>query len=213
MYLGNSYRRRLTKNGIEVHSLQYASPALQDLRRRCGDIDVCIRTDPDNLGSIFVFDEEAQRHIEAKSTSPEYAEGITAEQHRSMLSKARSDYASSPVRLGLLTAKVALRVDTAQIMEAGRSPRGKPKRAKASKTDRELMVQLEETRQSQLPLEPESDEPSHEDQPPEDVNSDGEVPLFPVRRGAGFAQASEIAIRSDQPSDCPRAEFGQERAR
>ncbi|MGJ8751098.1 DDE-type integrase/transposase/recombinase [Burkholderia pseudomallei] len=213
VYLGNSYRRRLTKNGIEVHSLQYASPALQDLRRRCGDIDVCIRTDPDNLGSIFVFDEEAQRYIEAKSTSPEYAEGITAEQHRSMLSKARSDYASSPVRLGLLAAKAALRVDTAQIMEAGRSPRGKPKRAKAPKTDRELMVQLEETRQIQLPLEPESDEPSDEDRPPEDVNGDGEVPLFPVRRGAGFAQASEIAMRTDQSSDRLPAEFGQERAR
>lgn len=213
VYLGNSYRRRLTKNGIEAHSLQYTSPALQDLRRRCGDVEVSIRTDPDNLGSIFVFDEQARRYVEAKSTSPEYAEGISAEQHRWMLSKARSDYASSPVRLALLAAKAALRADTAQIMEAGRSPQGKPKRAKAPKTDRELMVQLEETRQIQLPLEPESDEPSNEERQPEDINGDGEVPLFPVRRGTGFSQASEIAMRADQSSDRPPTEFGQERSR
>ncbi|WP_322103921.1 DDE-type integrase/transposase/recombinase [Paraburkholderia sp. J41] len=211
VYLGNCHKRRLTKNGIEVHSLQYTSPALQDLRRRCGDIEVSIRTDPDNLGSIFILDEEAQRYIEAKSTWAKYAEGLSAEQHRWILSKARGDYETLPVRFGLIAAKDALRVDMAQIVEAGRSR--KPKQAKAPKADRELMVQREETRQIQLPLEPESDESTHEERPPEEVNGDGEVPLFPVRRGPAPAQVPEIATHPIQSPDRPTVTSSQESAR
>ncbi|MFM0498923.1 DDE-type integrase/transposase/recombinase [Paraburkholderia caffeinilytica] len=180
VYLGNTAKRILSKNGIEVHALQYASPALQDLRRRRGDIEVTVRTDPDNLGTIFVFDEEARQYIEAKSTMPEYAEGITAEQHKWMLAKARKEYEASPLRLALLAAKSALRDDTARLIQGGTPSKTKSKPVKAANADREALMQREETRQAQLPLEP-TDEP---DLPDNDQGDEPDVPLFPIRRGA-----------------------------
>ncbi|OAJ60560.1 hypothetical protein A6V36_01840 [Paraburkholderia ginsengiterrae] len=179
VYLGNTAIRTLSKNGIEVHSLQYTSPALQDLRRRCGDIEVTVRTDPDNLGAIFVFDKENKCYIEAKCTIAGYAEGITAEQHRWMLAKARKDYDTSPLRLALLAAKSALRDDTDRLIRECSPTNSKSKPTKATNADREALMQREETRQIQLPLEPieEADEP-------DDIqNDDVDTPLFPVRRG------------------------------
>lgn len=179
VYLGNTAIRTLSKNGIEVHSLQYASPALQDLRRRRGDIEVTVRTDPDDLGTIFVLDEEAAQYIEAKCTIAGYAEGITAEQHKWMLSKAKKDYETSPLRLALLAAKSALRDDTDRLIRECSPTSSKSKRAKPTNADREALVQREETRQIPLPLETieEADEP-------DDIENDEvETPLFPVRRG------------------------------
>jgi putative transposase len=179
VYLGNTAKRILSKNGIEVHALQYTSPALQDLRRRRGDIEVMVRTDPDNLGTIFVFDEEARRYIEAKCTMPGYGEGITAEQHRWMLAKARKEYEASPLHVALLAAKSALRDDTARLIQGCSPSKAKSKPVKAANADREALMQREETRQAQLPLEPaeESDLSDNQD----DV---ADVPLFPVRRGS-----------------------------
>lgn len=182
-YLGNCSRRHLTKNGIEVHSLQYNSAALQELRRRCGNIEVSVRTDPDDLGAIFVFDDQSKRYLEARSTMPGYADGVSVEQHRWIRSKARRDYAASPMRHALLAAKADLRADTEKAMDAGRALRGKDRRKTLPKHERELMVQQAEARQQNLPLELESDEPSALDEPTEDLAHDHEVPLFPVRRG------------------------------
>ncbi|MGN8134617.1 DDE-type integrase/transposase/recombinase [Paraburkholderia sp. 22099] len=187
IYLGESKTRVLTKNGIEVNSLQYASLALENLRRRCGDIEVTVRGDPDNLGTIFVLDEEARQYVEAKCTLPEYAEGITAEQHSWMLRKARKDYKTSPFRHALLAAKVALREDTAKLIDEGNSTtmrrKGKAnvKRPKANRVERELMVQHEETR-PELPLEPDPDEDNSRISQPDDQDEYLDVPLFPTRR-------------------------------
>ncbi|MEX3669393.1 DDE-type integrase/transposase/recombinase [Paraburkholderia phenoliruptrix] len=187
IYLGESKKRVLTKNGIEVNSLQYASPALENLRRRCGDIEVTVRGDPDNLGTIFVLDEEARQYVEAKCTLPEYAEGITAEQHSWMLRKARKDYTTSPFRHALLAAKSALREDTTTLIEEGNSTttkrkgKAKVKRPKANRVQRELMVQHEETR-PELPLEPEPDEDNSPNSEPDDQDEYVDVPLFPTKR-------------------------------
>ncbi|MGC7405389.1 Mu transposase C-terminal domain-containing protein [Pandoraea pneumonica] len=189
-YLGSCSRRRLTKNGIEVHSLQYNSAALQELRRRCGNIEVSVRTDPDDLGAIFVFDDQSKRYLEARSTRPDYANGITVEQHRWILSKARRDYTGSPMRHALLAAKADLRADTAKAMEVGRALRGNDRRKALPKHERELMVQQAEARAQQLPLALEPDEPPAPEDLTKDLALDHEVPLYPVRRGAsGVAPA------------------------
>ncbi|MFM0428439.1 DDE-type integrase/transposase/recombinase [Paraburkholderia aspalathi] len=187
IYLGESKTRVLTKNGIEVNSLQYASLALEDLRRRCGDIEVTVRGDPDNIGTIFVLDDEAQQYVEAKCTLPDYAEGITAEQHSWMLRKARKEHRDSPFRYALLAAKAALREDTARLIEEGdptttkRKTKAKLKRQKAKREERELMVQHEEAR-PELPLEPEPDEDNFLNSQPNDRDECADIPLFPTKR-------------------------------
>lgn len=185
VYLGSTYTRKLTKSGVGLHSLQYTSTSLEDLRGRRGDIDLTVRADPDNIGAIFVFDEEAQQYIEAKSTNSEYAEGVTAEQHRWMLSKARKDYRSSPLHLALLMAKVELREETARLIADGGMAKRNTKRPKATRAEWEVMVQHEEMRQRA---------------PSRDISSENEVTstaeqfdeteetieplLFSVRRGS-----------------------------
>ncbi|WP_416448079.1 Mu transposase C-terminal domain-containing protein [Paraburkholderia sp. LFS083] len=177
---GSQRSRSDRQDGLRLTlTLQYASSALQDLRRRRGDIEVTVRTDPDNLGAIFVFDEEKKCYIEAKCTIAGYAEGITAEQHRWMLAKARKDYDTSPLRLALLAAKSALRDDTDRLIRECSPTNPKSKPAKATNADREALKRRQETGQIQLPLEPieEADEP-------DDIqNDDIDTPLFPVRRG------------------------------
>jgi putative transposase len=183
VYLGNSVTRTLGKNGIGAHGLQYASSALQDLRRRCGDVEVTVRTDPDNLGAIFVFDEEAKQYIEAKCTLAGYADGLTAEQHRWIESKAKKDYATSPRHFALLAAKSELRDYTARLIRECYPTKKRPKSGKATKGDREALIQREEARQGQLQLEPEVELESLSD--PQETNWDDQtdIPLFPVRRG------------------------------
>ncbi|CAH2920030.1 MAG: hypothetical protein CPSOU_3565 [uncultured Paraburkholderia sp.] len=117
VYLGNSTTRTLGKHGVGVHGLQYASHALQDLKFRLGNIKVTVRTDPDDIGTIFVFDEEEKQYVEAKCTLQGYADGVTAEQHRWMSSKANKDYKNSPRHLALLAAKSALRDYTARLLQ------------------------------------------------------------------------------------------------
>lgn len=183
VYLGNSAKRKLSKNGIEVHALQYASPALQELRRRRGDIEVTVRNDPDNLGSIFVFDAEAKQYIEAKCTLPEYADGITAEQHAWIRSKARKEYGDSPLPLALLAAKSALRDDTTRLIQECYPTKKRPKPSKPATGDREALVQREEARQGQLPLEPEIEPGEASGMPDTFLDDEPDIPLFPVRRG------------------------------
>lgn len=183
VYLGNSATRTLGKDGIGAHGLLYASPALQDLRRRRGDIKVTVRTDPDNLGAIFVFDEEAKQYIEAKCTLPGYADGLTAEQHRWILSKARKDYETSPRHLALLAAKSALRDYTDRLIQECYPTKKRPKPGKAGNVDREALMQREESRQGQLSLEPEAELDGPLDLPDTNWDDETDIPLFPVRRG------------------------------
>lgn len=183
VYLGNSMTRTLSKDGIGANGLHYASPALQDLRRRRGDIKVTVRTDLDNLGAIFVFDEDAKQYIEAKCTLPDYADRLTAEQHRWIGSKARKDYETSPRHLALLAAKSALRDYTARLIQECYPTKKRPKPGKAANGDREALIQREEARQGQLPLEPEAELDGPHDLPDTNWDDETDIPLFPVRRG------------------------------
>lgn len=145
---------------------------------------VRVRTDPDNLDAIYVFDEDAKRYIEAKCTLPGYADGITAEQHRWMLSKAKKDYEKLPLHLALLAAKSALRDYTARLIQECYPTKKRPKRGKAARGEREALMQREEARQGQLPLEPEAELDGPLDLRDTNWDDETDIPLFPVRRGA-----------------------------
>ncbi len=81
--LGRTEERRLTHKGIELYGLQYNSPELTALRRQLGDIlDVSLRIDDADLGQIIVLSPDKKRMFKVPSITPEYANGLSAWQHR-----------------------------------------------------------------------------------------------------------------------------------
>lgn len=81
--LGRSEVRRLTHKGIELDSLFYNSHELTKLRRKLGStIDVEVRVDNENLGSIIVFAPDRKEMFTVPAVNPAYANGLTEWQHR-----------------------------------------------------------------------------------------------------------------------------------
>ncbi|MDP2788109.1 MAG: DDE-type integrase/transposase/recombinase [Pseudomonadota bacterium] len=81
--MGRSEERRLTHKGIEINCMFYNSPELTDLRRQFGDkLDVEIRVNDADLGQIIVFSPDKTQMYTANVLTPEYANGLSAWQHR-----------------------------------------------------------------------------------------------------------------------------------
>ena len=81
--MGRSEERRLTHKGIELNGLLYNSPELTDLRRQLGDkLDVEIRVNDADLGQIIVLSPDKTRMFKANALTSEYANGLSAWQHR-----------------------------------------------------------------------------------------------------------------------------------
>lgn len=144
VYLGQVERRSLNKNGIQAHELRYNSDALQAMRYRYGDIEVTVRIDPDDLGTIYVLDEERKVYVTAQCTLPGYAEGLTIEQHKLIRKKAKSDYKKTPYAARLLSAKDAIREKTASILAAFQKATTKPpkKRSVLKREERALLQNM-----------------------------------------------------------------------
>ncbi|MGO4328764.1 transposase [Cupriavidus sp. M-11] len=135
VYLGRVAEPTLDRNGIRINSLQYVSDELQSIRSDRKSMKVTIRFDPDDLGTIYVLDPHRQEYISAPCTDPEYANGLTLEQHTLISKKARLDYAALPYRARLLAAKLELREFTDQLLQARKLPRkGKIRKADDAKT-------------------------------------------------------------------------------
>lgn len=136
VYLAQAERRHLNKNGIQANGLRYNSDALQDMRHRYGDIEVTVRIDPDDLETIHVLDERRQMYHAAQCIVPGYAEGLSAEQHKLIVKKAKADYESTPYAGRLLSAKAAIRESAAAIL-AQHQNAGKTTSKKRGKLNRE----------------------------------------------------------------------------
>jgi putative transposase len=81
--MGRSENRRLTHKGIEINCMFYNSPELTDLRRQFSDtLDVEIRVNDADLGHIIVFSPDKTQMFKANVLTPEYANGLSAWQHR-----------------------------------------------------------------------------------------------------------------------------------
>lgn len=116
VYLGKVERRVITKNGIDLHGLQYDSDAISDLYARYPKQEFTVRTDLDNIETIYVLDEEKKIYLEATCTTPGYAKGLTIEQHKSIQKKGREDYKNLPYRDQLLAGKAALQQLSSEIL-------------------------------------------------------------------------------------------------
>jgi putative transposase len=88
--MGRSHKRVLTHKGIEFEGLFYNSPDLTALRRREGSkLDVQIRVDESNIGSIFVLFPQNSVPHSVPALDPNYAEGISLWQHKIFKKRAR----------------------------------------------------------------------------------------------------------------------------
>jgi putative transposase len=144
VYLSQTERRHLSKNGIQANGLRYGSDALQEMRHRYGDIEVTVRIDPDDLETIYVLDEKRKIYVMAQCILPGYAEGLSTEQHKLISKKAKADYEMTPYAGRLLSAKAAIRERAAAILaqhrKTGEVPSKKP--SKLNREAREILQKM-----------------------------------------------------------------------
>ncbi|OYQ77102.1 hypothetical protein B9T12_09010 [Wohlfahrtiimonas chitiniclastica] len=85
------YVRRLSHEGIIFRRLFYNSEVLRNIRIFKGNrAKVIFRVDVQDLGKIWVLDEEQNLYIEVPATKSEYATGLTLFQHNHILQQKRN---------------------------------------------------------------------------------------------------------------------------
>lgn len=81
--IGAVATRVLTHKGIEINSLFYNSSELNEVRLKYGDkIEVSVRYDASDLGSIYVLEPEVGTAIKVPAIKQEYANKLTLFQHK-----------------------------------------------------------------------------------------------------------------------------------
>lgn len=113
VYLRPLEVRTMTSKGIEINTLFYTSRELEDLRLRNAlrsrDIKLQIRANHDNLGAIEVLHPETDTYFTAHCTRPDYAEGMTFEQHKFHKKNSALKYAQLDYMSRLLASKQEIR--------------------------------------------------------------------------------------------------------
>ncbi|QOT78360.1 transposase [Cupriavidus basilensis] len=127
VYLGQVATRQLDRNGVQLNNLQYTSDALQLIRGDKKSLEVTVRYDPDDLGTLHVLDLERKEYVAASCTTPDYAKGLTVEQHTLINRRAKKDYAALPLRDAMLAAKLELREFTERLLQTRRPPESRNK--------------------------------------------------------------------------------------
>lgn len=122
------YHRKLSHSGIKVCNLQYNSHELKLLSHRIGHkSSVRIRLDPENLGRIWIYDDQQEHFFVVPSVSEE-AEGLTVRQQkliRSMITAHRKELDTDTLRLAKVSLAKRLRdgLSSKKITERTRSKR------------------------------------------------------------------------------------------
>ena len=108
--------RQLSSKGIEINNLLYRSPELSDLRLRLGNMSLTVKPNPDDMEYIHVLHPESKTFFRATSTAPDYASGLSQEQHDIFRKRARDAYASLPYERALLQAKLEMFEEAKQML-------------------------------------------------------------------------------------------------
>lgn len=111
-------QRKLSSKGIEINCQFYKSDELERIRTVHGDIELTVRPDMDNLGSIVVLDPETRRYFKAFSTDPELAEGVSLEEDETIRRVAAAQYEALDHRSAYLIAKAEIRQEVKAMMTA-----------------------------------------------------------------------------------------------
>jgi putative transposase len=124
-----SETRTLTRQGIAWETLHYNSPALAQFRIRSGATQVRFRYDPDDLGTIYVFDPE-QGWLAVPAMHPEYAQGLSLYKHRVIRQQVLQDKRRSVDIQALAAARRRLQDLVAHEFARTRSSRGRKRAAR-----------------------------------------------------------------------------------
>jgi putative transposase len=114
--------RIASENGIQHKNLQYNSPALHALRNQHGDkLNVQIRWDSADLGSIFVIHPDEPEPIKVLALDSDYASGLSLYQHERIQTYTRQVMRKEDSKSTRLEAKLAIaRIVQAAMERAGR---------------------------------------------------------------------------------------------
>lgn len=132
VYLGQVAKRRLDRNGVQLNNLQYTSDALQRIRGDKNSLEVIVRYDPDDLGSLHVLDPESKEYVVASCTTPDCAVGLSIEQHTLIARRAKAHYAALPLHDAMLAAKLELREFTERLLQTRMVPKSRKKKNNAA---------------------------------------------------------------------------------
>lgn len=82
--LGQQDERRLAHDGLTIDYIRYNSLDLGKLRKRLGSVinDISVRSNPLDLGYVFVVDPQSHEHLRVPAVNFEYASGISYWQHK-----------------------------------------------------------------------------------------------------------------------------------
>ena len=154
--LAHTVERTLTAKGVECNALHYTSPELAALRSTYGSMALIVRPNHDDVGSIQVLNPKTQEYFVAQCTRPDYANGLTLEQHKYLGKRAREAYAALPHERALLAAKLEIREELdALIAERQKDAAARAKRigtkraAKRSGRDRQAKTEFATQRQQE----------------------------------------------------------------
>ena len=129
--IGKTTERSLRKTGIELNTLFYNGPTLQDILDRYGDgVRVKVVFDEEDLGAIQVWAPDAADPVEVPAIHHEYATGLTRLQHDLIRAQAIENGRQDLQLDALHAAKLQLTESIAHLMES-RKQRDRRKAARA----------------------------------------------------------------------------------
>lgn len=114
-----SVKRVLTRSGIELNNLIYRSEEVSHLlealsrraRKRNGSahgVEVKVKYHPDNLASVYVWDEARSDYVELPCTKAKYAKGLSEHLHRKMREWAKETNRAFSTEVEMCRARVEL---------------------------------------------------------------------------------------------------------
>jgi putative transposase len=124
--LGRADTRTLTHGGVQFKGLHYTSPELKKLRRLHGaKLDVEIRINDDDLGSIWILSPNLDEPVQAFAIETEYAPGLTLRQHEVHLARRAEKLKGKHGAESLIEAKEEVRSILREVESEGPSKLGR----------------------------------------------------------------------------------------
>ena len=112
--LGKPATPKLSKDGIRLNYLYYDSDQLRQYRQQMGFVKVHIKFDPDDLGEVYVFDENTKTYFVVPAVDQAYARGLSTWQHEVIKHYCRNEIKANVDREALSRAKRKIKELVAQ---------------------------------------------------------------------------------------------------
>jgi putative transposase len=128
--IGDTHRRVLSHEGIELGGLRYNDVALLPIRQKHGErVEVEVISYFDDISTIAVIDPDSKTPIVVQALDQGYAQGLTREQHRLLCARAREVNAGIVNNVALARARMEIR-DLVSGLALNKSQRKRQRSAK-----------------------------------------------------------------------------------